>query len=153
MVSHWSLSDLKSPQVSRTLLSILTDLNNAVGWMVSTRLLLFPSPPVPVPFLWWLYQKHQLQLVSPPLSCSTIFQFSSKVYVLFFSFRFLSILLCSMPREQSPQFGSFSCFCWHTRSCRLAEIRWSVCISKSSSSSSSLLSIVFPFNYLFPTNP
>ena len=33
---HWSLSDIKSPQVSRTLLSILTVLNNAVVLMVST---------------------------------------------------------------------------------------------------------------------
>ena len=38
MVFHWSLSDSKSPQVSRTLLSILAVLNNAVVWMVSTRL-------------------------------------------------------------------------------------------------------------------
>ena len=37
MVFHWSLSDNKSPQVSRTLLSILAVLNNAVVWMVSTR--------------------------------------------------------------------------------------------------------------------
>ena len=37
MVFHWSLSNRKSPQVSRTLLSILTVLNNAVVWMVSTR--------------------------------------------------------------------------------------------------------------------
>ena len=37
MISHWSLSDNKSPQVSRTLLSILADLNYAVIWMVSTR--------------------------------------------------------------------------------------------------------------------
>ena len=36
MISHWSLSDGKSPQVSRTLLSIPADLNNAVFWMVST---------------------------------------------------------------------------------------------------------------------
>ena len=36
MVSHCSLSDSNSPQVSRTLLSILADLNNAVVWMVST---------------------------------------------------------------------------------------------------------------------
>ena len=34
MVFHWCLSDSKSPQVSRTLLSIL---NNAVVWMVTTR--------------------------------------------------------------------------------------------------------------------
>ena len=32
-----SLNDSKSPQVSRTLLSILTVLNNAVDWMVPTR--------------------------------------------------------------------------------------------------------------------
>ena len=37
VVVHWSLSDSKSPQVSRTLLSILAVLNNAVVWMVSTR--------------------------------------------------------------------------------------------------------------------
>ena len=44
MVSHWSLNDNKSPQVSRTLLSILADLNN--GW--SPPVLLFPSPLVTV---------------------------------------------------------------------------------------------------------
>ena len=37
MVFHWSLSDSNSPEVSRTLLSILTVLNNVVVWMVSTR--------------------------------------------------------------------------------------------------------------------
>ena len=37
MVFHWSLSDSKSPQVSRTLLSILAVLNNVEVWMVSTR--------------------------------------------------------------------------------------------------------------------
>ena len=37
MFSQWSLSDSKSPQVSRTLLSILADLNNVVVWMVFTR--------------------------------------------------------------------------------------------------------------------
>ena len=34
---HSGLSDSKSPQVSRTLLSILAVLNNVVVWMVSTR--------------------------------------------------------------------------------------------------------------------
>ena len=37
MVFHWSLSDCKSPQVSRTFLSILVVFNNVVVWMVSTR--------------------------------------------------------------------------------------------------------------------
>ena len=43
MVFHWNLSDSKCPQVSRTLLSILTDLNNAVVWVVSTRPLISKS--------------------------------------------------------------------------------------------------------------
>ena len=37
MVFHWGFSDSKSPQVSRTLLSILAVPNNVVVWMVSTR--------------------------------------------------------------------------------------------------------------------
>ena len=43
MVFHWSLSDSKSPQVSRTLLSILAVLNNAVFLMVSTHPLISKS--------------------------------------------------------------------------------------------------------------
>ena len=37
MVFHWSLGDSKSPHVSRTYLSILTVLSNAVIWIVSIR--------------------------------------------------------------------------------------------------------------------
>ena len=47
MVFHWSLSDSKFPQVSRTILSILAVLNNVVFWMVSTRL---PTPKSSSPF-------------------------------------------------------------------------------------------------------
>ena len=36
MVFLWSLSDSKSPQVFRTLLSIMAVLNNAIVWIVST---------------------------------------------------------------------------------------------------------------------
>ena len=43
MIFHWSLSDSKSPQVFRTLLSILVDLNNAVVWMVSLGSLISKS--------------------------------------------------------------------------------------------------------------
>ena len=65
MVFHWSLSDSKSPQVSRTLLSILAVLNNAVVWMVSTRPPIskssspFSNPLVTVP--------------NTPITCSTVF--------------------------------------------------------------------------------
>ena len=37
MVFHWSLSESESPQVSRTLLSIVADLSNAVVWAVLAR--------------------------------------------------------------------------------------------------------------------
>ena len=37
MVIHWSLSDRKSPQVSRTRFRILAVLSSAVVWIVSTR--------------------------------------------------------------------------------------------------------------------
>ena len=43
MVSHWNLRDSKSLQITRTLLSILADLNNAVDWMVSIRTLISKS--------------------------------------------------------------------------------------------------------------
>ena len=39
MVFHRSLSDSKSPQVSRILLSILANLNNTIVWMISRPLI------------------------------------------------------------------------------------------------------------------
>ena len=42
-VFHWSLNDCKSPQISRTLLSILVDLNDAVVWVVLILLLISNS--------------------------------------------------------------------------------------------------------------
>ena len=61
MVFHWSLSDFKSPQVTRTFLSIRANFNTAVVWMI------FHWPSVhPFSFLglWEMFQGHQLQLVS-----------------------------------------------------------------------------------------
>ena len=68
---YWSMSDRKCPQISRTLLSILTDLNKAVvGWFPLVHL--FPNLLVPLPILWELFQVHQLQFVSPSPSCSIV---------------------------------------------------------------------------------
>ena len=62
MVFYMSLSDSKSPQVSKTLLSILPVLNNIVVWMVSPRPRISKSSCDFInPLL--LYQKHQSQLV------------------------------------------------------------------------------------------
>ena len=66
---EWLNSNLlhsKFPQVSRIFLSILTDLNNTVVWMVFTH-------PLILLILWWLYQEHPLQVVSPSPSCSSVF--------------------------------------------------------------------------------
>ena len=43
MIFHWSLSDSKSPEVSRSFFNILADLNNVVVWVASTRPLLSSS--------------------------------------------------------------------------------------------------------------
>ena len=43
MAFHWIMSESKFPQVSRTLLSILADLNNAVIWMFQAHQLLLLS--------------------------------------------------------------------------------------------------------------
>ena len=65
----WDLIDSKSPQVSRTLLSILADLSNAIVCMV----LSFPSFPVPFPILWGLFKVQNPQLVSPLPSRAIVF--------------------------------------------------------------------------------
>ena len=90
MVFHRSLSDNKSPQVSRTLLSILADHNNNVVWMVSIRPVIFKS---------FSSCTHPLVTVSrAPITIGitvtfmfhSFFQFPSKVevFIFFFSLSF-----------------------------------------------------------------
>ena len=100
MVSHWSLRDSKSPQVSRTLLSILDNLDNAVVWIVSTGSLISKSFS---PFI-------NPQLVSQSLSCS-IFFFCSQAST-YLSFCFLLFSLGGLLGRQIPLFRRFSFFCW-----------------------------------------
>ena len=128
MVSHWILSDNKSPQVSRTLLSILANLSNALVWMIPL-VLLFSNTPVPLPIFWLLYEKHQLQLVSPSLSCSPIFSnfLERSRYLSFFSLSFNFTQW--IPKSTILQV--FFLLWIITRFSRLAEIRWFVCISES----------------------
>ena len=88
MIFHWSLSDSKSPQVSRTLLSILAVLNNAVVWMVSARL---PTSKCSSPF-----SNPLVTVPNPPITIGIIvtfmfhsfFQFPRKVEVLILLFTF-----------------------------------------------------------------
>ena len=129
MASHWSSGDSKSPKVSRTL---LVDLNNSVVWMVSTRPLIYKS-----------FSPYTNPLVTVPsapiiIGITVTFMFHSFFCSLarssyLFSFRFLS-LPCGQPKGQSQLFGRFSflllLLLTITWSGCLAEIRWSVCISK-----------------------
>ena len=135
MVFHWSLCDSKSPQVFRTLLSTLAVLNNAVVWIVSTR------PPASKSF-----SPVNTPLVTVPNAPITIgiivtFMFHSffdslarSRYLSFFSLSF-SFILWSAGTAKSTilqvLFFFLFFFLITIRSGLLAEIRWSVCMSKS----------------------
>ena len=132
MVLHYSLGDSKSPQVFRTLLSILTVFNNAVVWMVSTR------PPISKssrPF-----NNPSVTVQKSPLTIGAIdtFMFHSffnslarSVYLffLFTFFQFYSVV--NRDSEVDNFTNSFFFLLIIIRSGLLAEIRWSVCMSKS----------------------
>ena len=131
MVFHWSLSDSKSPQVSRTRLSILAVLINAVVWIVSTRPPIskssrpFNNPLVTVP--------------NAPITIGTIvtFMFHSffislarSRYLSFFSLSFRFILWSAgIAKSTILQILVFLLIIM--RSGLLAGIKWSVCMLKS----------------------
>ena len=131
MVVHWSLSDSKPPQVSRTRLSILAVLSNAVVWIVSTHLLTskssrpFNNPLVTVP--------------NAPVTIGTIVTFMSHSffsslarsrYLSFFSLSF-RLILWSAGIAKSTILQILFLLLIIMRSGLLAGIRWSVCMLKS----------------------
>ena len=128
MVFHWSLSDSKSLQVSRTLLSIL---NNAVVWMVST----FPSTsksssPFNSPLVTVQKAPITLDITVTIMFLSFFFSILKQGRATYSSFHFLSVLFCGQPGQQSRQFCKFSFFLLIIiRSGLLAGILWSVCMS------------------------
>ena len=63
---------------SRGFLSVFWPISTIALFWWPPLVLLYPSPPVPIPILWSLYRARQLQLVSPSLSCS--------ISLLFYSF-------------------------------------------------------------------
>ena len=127
MAFHWSLSDSKSPQVSRTLLGILAVLNNAVVWMVSTRPSTFKSSS---PF-----NNPLVTVQKAPITIGIIvtFMFHSffnsllarSTYLSFFSLSFSFILLSAHTTKSTilQVLYFFFFFFFIIRSCLLAEIR------------------------------
>ena len=129
MVFHGSLIDSKSPQVSRTLLSILAILNNVVVWMVSTRP---PTSKSSSPF-----SNPLVTVPNAPITIGIIitcmfhsfFQFPSKIEVLIFLFTFFHFILWSARTWKSTTLQVLFFLLIIIRSGFLAEIRWSVCMS------------------------
>ena len=112
MVFHWSLSDSKSPQDSRTLLSILFVLNNVVDWMVPTRA---PTSKSSSPF-----SNPLVTVLNAPITIGIIvtcifysfFQFSSKVEVLILLFTFFQFYSMVSQDSKVDYFASSLFFCW-----------------------------------------
>ena len=110
MVFHWSLSDSKSPQVSRTLLSNLAVLNNVVVWIVSTRLptskssSLFNNPLVTLP-----YAPITIGIIVTCMFHSFFNSLARSRYLSFFSHSF-SFILWSAGTAKSTIY-KFSSFC------------------------------------------
>ena len=102
MVFHWSLYDSKSPQVSRTLLSILVVLSNAVIWIVSTNP---PTSKSSRPF-----NNHLVIVQKAPITNGTIVNFlfycffHSQGRGIYSSFHILSVLLWSAATAKSTIF-------------------------------------------------
>ena len=133
MVFHWRLSD-KSPQVSRTLLSILAVLNNPVVWMDSTRPPTskssrpFNDPLVTVP-------KTPFTIcITVTFMFDSIFSSLAKVEVRILHFTYLQFYSVVSRDSKVHNFAVSLLLLLLIIIIRfglLAEIRWSVCMSKS----------------------
>ena len=133
MVFHWSLSDSKSPRVSRILLSILAVFNNAVVWIVSTR---SPTSKSSRPF-----NNPLVTVPKAPITFGIIvtFMFHSffnslarSKHLSLFSHSFSFILWAAGTAKSTIlQIFFFFFLLIIIRSGLRSEIRWSVCISKS----------------------
>ena len=131
MVFHWSLSDSKSPQVSRTLFSILVVLNNVVVWMVCTRP---PTSKSSSPF-----SNPLVTVPNAPITIGIIvtcmfhsfFNSQSRSRYLSFFSHYFSFILWSAGTTKSTILQVLSFLLIIITSGLLDEIRWSVCMSKS----------------------
>ena len=131
MAFHWSLSDSKSPQVSWTLLNILAVLNNAVVWMVSTHP---PTSKSSSPFNNPLATVTKAPITIGIIVTCMFHSFFNSLprsrYLPFFSHSFHFILWSAGTAKSTILYVLFFLLII-IRSGLLAEIRWSVCRSKS----------------------
>ena len=124
MVSSWSWSNRKSPKLSRTLLSILTDFSNAVVSMVSTRpliskssncssnpLVAVPSPPIIISItVTFMFHSFFNSLAGSQYLLFAFFQFYSVISWQFSSSCWLSVGLIVLPKFRDS-LVSEKCLC------------------------------------------
>ena len=128
MVFHWNLSDTKSPQVSRTLLSILAVLSNGDIWIASTRP---PTSKSSKPF-----NNPLIIVLKAPITIGTIVSFmfhsffnslARLKYLSFFS-HYFSFILWSDETVKSTIFQILFFFLIIIRSGLMVEIGWVICV-------------------------
>ena len=131
MIFHWILSYSKSPQVSRTLLSIHADLNHVVIWTDSTRPLISKaSSPC---------TNHLVTVTSVLITIHipVTFIFHSFFSVLvqglgtYLSFCFPSVLSCGQPDGKLQYSTGSILFYLLSLGLVVCRDRWSLCFSKS----------------------
>ena len=130
MVSHWISSDSRSALISRTLLSIMADLNSAVAWMVLIRPLVSKSSCPFTNILGFVSSVRVTVSTTVTFIFHSFSKFSTKVLVLIslFTFFWFHSVVSDVAR---PLYGRFSfLLSTITMSFSLARIRWSVCVSK-----------------------
>ena len=92
MVFHWKLIDNKSSKVSRALVSILADLNNAVVWIISILpLILRPSSLSSNPF-WTVWRVPRIIAITVTMKFHFLSSLSRSKYSLFVFFDFHSVV-------------------------------------------------------------
>ena len=150
-----SLSNSKSPQVSRTLRSILADLNNAVVWMVSTRPMISKSSSLCI--------RHLVTVPRTPITIDVTVIFMFHLLFVFsvlmrgpgtyLSFRLLTISLLGQPGKQRHQFGNCVCARASARVCvyyyyyyLFHEFFIGVCVTGCLLKSPGLFSVFCPFS-------
>ena len=100
MVFYWSLRDSKSPQVSKTLLCILADFNNAVFWMVSSRIFISKSSgPIINPLVTVLSEPITIGITVTFMFHSFFSSLARSRYLSFFSLSFCYTLWTSTLRK------------------------------------------------------
>ena len=129
VVFHWSLSDTKSPQISRILLSILVVLNNVVVWMVSIRPLTSKSSsPFSNPYVTVPKAPITIGIIVTCMFHSFFNSLARSRYLHFFS-HYFSLILWSAGTSWSTILQVLFFLLIIIRSGILAGIRWSVCMS------------------------